>query len=1015
MQPHDINNLEIFPWDDNFNTGIDEIDEQHKKLVELLNVLVRHLAFNAEAPALNKVFEELKDYTTHHFSTEEAIWHQHFKDDAWEQWHRDAHASFVDRVIELKQQENRMPLDDVIAEIVSFLTHWLALHIIESDKRLAKVVLALPSGISLERAKEQANEEMAGATRILINTVMGMYDKLANRTVELTREISLRRKVEDELRQTQQELLRLKDAADKASKAKSDFLANMSHEIRTPMNGVIGMTEVLLNTRLSDEQRRMAQVIRDSAQAQLGILNDILDFSKIEAGKLSLSIEPFSIRDALKRTVNAFASQASQQKIELSVEVAPAVPDALQGDALRVRQILANFLSNAIKFSSNTGRTGKVRITVEVTDQHDDLYQIEVTVQDNGIGMDQQTMARVFRPFAQGDASTARKYGGTGLGLVISQRLAHSLGGEINASSIPDQGSRFRVSLPFRLAVGFLPPTPENDPVSLLHSSPVPVRSKAIEQGRLILVAEDNETNQEVVRQQLSLLGFQCDIVQDGREGFRRWLSGDYSLVLTDLHMPLMDGYQLAEAIRNEEQKHEAAATPLLALTATLMQGEIERCQGAGFNGFLAKPVTLADLRQTLEKWLPKPSATITEGLSILLLDDDTFMHDLIGSILEELGYSQVCCYATGESALDFIDNAHTPPDVILLDINMPGMDGIEFVEQLKQRRYGGCIIPVSGEDDMMLRSTEKLAREIRLFVPGSVRKPPMPEILTDLLEQCATHLQSRTQPGEWRDYKLYSVNEISQAIDQDQLINYYQPKVAVHSGAWVGVETLVRWQHPQDGLVYPDQFIPVAEANGIIREITRSVIRHALAQSRIWRDAGLDLSVAINVSMDDLSDMAFADYVIEQTTLNHVPPQSIVLEVTEGLLMKDFTTALQVLARLRLKRFRLSIDDFGTGHSSLAQLRDFPFDELKIDRSFTHQAGTDERLRAIFAGSLDLAKQLHMEVVAEGVEDEQDWAFLLTTETDIAQGYHVSRPLSPEQLELWYQQWSASHRKYQG
>jgi len=207
--------VEIFPWNENFETGIEEIDLQHKRLVELLNSLVGHLAFQLEAPAIERIFEELKNYTVTHFATEEAIWHKYFSGDSWEDWHKSAHSDFIEQVIKLKNNESNKSFEETLEEIVTFLTHWLALHIIESDRRMAKVVLALPSGVSLERAKELANKEMSGATRVLIDTVMGMYDKLANRTIQLTREINTRKRAEEALQTAQVELLRLKDDAER--------------------------------------------------------------------------------------------------------------------------------------------------------------------------------------------------------------------------------------------------------------------------------------------------------------------------------------------------------------------------------------------------------------------------------------------------------------------------------------------------------------------------------------------------------------------------------------------------------------------------------------------------------------------------------------------------------------------------------------------------------------------------------------------------------------------------------
>lgn len=230
--------------------------------------------------------------------------------------------------------------------------------------------------------------------------------------------------------------------------------------------------------------------------------------------------------------------------------------------------------------------------------------------------------------------------------------------------------------------------------------------------------------------------------------------------------------------------------------------------------------------------------------------------------------------------------------------------------------------------------------------------------------------------------------------------------KVVVATGDVIGMETLVRWQHPEDGLVFPDRFIPVAEAHGLVGDLTRAVLKGALVQAKAWQEAGQALSVAVNVSMDDLAALEFADFVAAETAAVGMPPQSVVLEVTESRLMQSLATSLDVLARLRLKRFRLSIDDFGTGHSSLAQLRDLPFDELKIDRSFTRGAWQDERLRAIFEASLSLANQLGMEVVAEGVEDADDWAFLRQTGCHLGQGYFIARPMPAAALPGWLEDW---------
>jgi EAL domain-containing protein (putative c-di-GMP-specific phosphodiesterase class I) len=267
--------------------------------------------------------------------------------------------------------------------------------------------------------------------------------------------------------------------------------------------------------------------------------------------------------------------------------------------------------------------------------------------------------------------------------------------------------------------------------------------------------------------------------------------------------------------------------------------------------------------------------------------------------------------------------------------------------------------------------------------------------------------------PGESRAAKkAYSANEVRAAILGGELVNFYQPKVDVASGKVVGVESLVRWRHPQDGLVFPDQFIGVAEAHGLIDDLTRAVIREAFAQANIWLNTGLNLRVAINISMANLSTLAFADYIAAAASAAGIAASDIVLEVTESQLMKDLSAPLEILTRLRLRRFRLSIDDFGTGHSSLSQLRDIPFDELKVDQGFVHGAAGNDTLRAIYGASLGLAKQLGMKTVAEGVEDRTDWDFLRKTGCDMAQGYFIAKPMPAEEIPEWISSWEANIEK---
>lgn len=399
-------------------------------------------------------------------------------------------------------------------------------------------------------------------------------------------------------------------------------------------------------------------------------------------------------------------------------------------------------------------------------------------------------------------------------------------------------------------------------------------------------------------------------------------------------------------------------------------------------------------------------------AIKILVLDDEPFMHKLLGRMLANLGYASVSACDNGRAALEVIDNPGESPSLILLDINMPEMDGLEFVRHLVERRYNGSLILVSGEDERMQQAAEKLARAHKITVLGHLHKPASPEGLAELIGKWEPPKEGKSRATR----KIYAADEVRAAIANGELVNYYQPKVRTVSGHVMGVESLVRWRHPVDGMVFPDQFIGVAEANGLIDDLTRAVLAGAFAQCRIWQQSGLMLQVAVNLSMDNLASLTFADEIAKLAANAGVPPQMVEFEVTETRFMEDLRTPLEVLSRLRLKRFRLSIDDFGIGNSSLAQLRDLPFDELKIDQSFVHGAGSNEKLQAMFDSSLGLAKQLGMEVVAEGVEDQADWDFVHHRNCDISQGYFIAKPMPAADVPAWIQSWQktfpASHRR---
>lgn len=395
---------------------------------------------------------------------------------------------------------------------------------------------------------------------------------------------------------------------------------------------------------------------------------------------------------------------------------------------------------------------------------------------------------------------------------------------------------------------------------------------------------------------------------------------------------------------------------------------------------------------------------------NVLIVDDDLFQLKLFSSQLAVLGLDCVHACTSGQQALALLTVLPSGERLIFLDLNMPDMDGVEFIRRLAELSYQGALVLVSGEDERILETAERLACAHHLNVLGYLTKP----VQTETIQQLLKGWHSTTLEPSLKVSKNYTIDAVRRAISDGELVNYYQPKVVVATGVLSGVETLVRWQHPKDGLVMPDDFIGVAEDNGLIDDLTRVVLVSALEQSRRWRDAGLPLRVAVNVSMDNLARLDFADFVLSHVIRCGIDAQDLILEITESRLMEDVLAPLDVLTRLRLNRIALSIDDFGTGHSSLTQLRNFPFNELKIDQSFVHGADRDNTRRAMFTASLGIARQLNMQTVAEGVEDRADWNFLRQEGCDQAQGYYIAHPMLAEELSLWLVAWKERFKELQ-
>ena len=571
-----------------------------------------------------------------------------------------------------------------VLAVVLFATFWLALALSMRFQRVIsrpiQDLTALARAVTNEhrydlRGHTSSDDEL-GQLVAGINEMMDQIDR-RDRQLQL-QQLDLEGAVDArtaELRGVNEELVGARDRAMEASRAKSEFLTNMSHEILTPMNGIIGMTELVLDSDLTEDQRDQLATVRHSAESLLAVLNDILDFSKIESHRLKLETTAFSLADLVADTLKPFTMRAEQKGVELIGEVAADVPPALVGDPHRLRQIVMNLVGNAIKFTER----GHVAVAVSVEERSGETAGLHFTVTDTGVGVPKEKQASIFEPFLQADGSTTRRFGGAGLGLTIARALAELMGGRLWVESEADGGSAFHFTASF--GIGELPQTEHPD--TFLLQLPV-------------LVVDDNAVNRRIFVESLTRWQMKPTAVEGGREALETLLAAaqegnPFALVLLDANMPDLDGFDVAERIR---QQQTLAGATIMMLTSSGQYGDPSRCRELGVAAYVTKPITPSDLLQAIYGALERSGADVftspgrgparcARSLHVLLAEDNPVNQRVAVGLLSRRGHTVVVA-RNGREAIDAIEREAF--DVVLMDVQMPDVGGFEATEAIRAR-----------------------------------------------------------------------------------------------------------------------------------------------------------------------------------------------------------------------------------------------------------------------------------------------------------------------------------------